>query len=152
MVTSLIGFTKFKKAIRAITRSKYNAHTEPIFKELNLLKIKDIYKIQHLKFFCKYVNNNLPEYFQAISFIYHSEIHSHRTRHRNNFVISRANYEYTKRCIQINLVYILNDTPNIIKDKCCTYSLHGFFISAKQNYLYKCHLPNCYVCKLQNQD
>ena len=41
---------KIQKAIRAITRSKYNAHTEPIFKELNLLKIEDIYKIQHLKF------------------------------------------------------------------------------------------------------
>ena len=33
---------------------KYNAHTEPIFKELDSLKIEDIYKIQHLKFFYKY--------------------------------------------------------------------------------------------------
>ena len=147
---------KLKKAIRAITRSKYNTHSEPIFKELDLLKIDDIYKIQHLKFFYKYVNNNLPECFQAMSFIYHSEIHSHHTRHRNNFVISRTNYEYTKRSIRINLVYILNDTPNIIQDKCCTHSLHGFFIYAKQNNLNKyetyCHIPNCYVCKLQNQD
>ena len=63
---------KFKKAIRAITPSKYNAHYEPIFKELNLLKIEDIYKIQHLNFFYKYVNNNLPEYFQAMSFLYNT--------------------------------------------------------------------------------
>ena len=82
---------KIKKAIRAITRSKYNAQTEPIFKELSLLKIEDIYKIHHLKLFYKYVNKNLPEYFQAMSFIYHSEIHSHHTRHRNNFVIPKYN-------------------------------------------------------------
>ena len=76
----------------------------------------------------KYVNNNLPEYFQAMSFIYHSEIHSHHTRRRNNFVISRTNYEYKKRSIRLYLVYILNATLNIIKDKCRTHSLHGFFI------------------------
>ena len=76
---------KIQKAVRAITRSKYNAHSEPIFKELNLLKVEDIYKMQHLKFFYKYVNNKLPEYCQAMSFIYHSEIHSHHTRHRNHF-------------------------------------------------------------------
>ena len=36
---------KIQKAIRAITRSKYNAHTEPIFKELNLLKTFTKYTI-----------------------------------------------------------------------------------------------------------
>ena len=97
----------------------------------------------------------LLEYFLVMSFIYHSGNHSHYTRHINNFVISRTNYEYTKRCIRITIVYILNDTRNIIKDKCRTHSLHGLFIYAKQNYLNKyetyCHFPNCYVCKLRNQ-
>ena len=31
-----------KKAIRIISLAKYNAHTEPLFKTLNLLKINDI--------------------------------------------------------------------------------------------------------------
>ena len=31
-----------KKAIRTITRSKYNAHTEPLFKKLNILKVNEI--------------------------------------------------------------------------------------------------------------
>ena len=34
-----------KKAVRAITNSKYNAHTDPIFKALNLLKLFDLYKV-----------------------------------------------------------------------------------------------------------
>ncbi len=39
-----------KKAIRTISLSKYNAHTEPIFKTLKLLKVKDILTLQELKF------------------------------------------------------------------------------------------------------
>ena len=42
-----------KKAIRIITLSKYNAHTAPIYKELKLLKVSDIYKLQKLKFYHK---------------------------------------------------------------------------------------------------
>ena len=37
-----------KKAVRSITLSKYNAHTEPIFKTLKLLKINDILNTKHL--------------------------------------------------------------------------------------------------------
>ena len=33
-----------------MTNSKYNSHTEPLFKELKLLKISDIFKIQCMKF------------------------------------------------------------------------------------------------------
>ena len=40
-----------KKAIRIVSLSKYSAHTEPIFKRLNLLTVADILKIQELKFY-----------------------------------------------------------------------------------------------------
>ena len=39
-----------KKAIRIITSSNFLAHSEPIFKQLHLLKSYDIYKCQLLKF------------------------------------------------------------------------------------------------------
>ena len=35
-----------KKAIRLISLAKYNAHTEPLFKTLNLLKINDIFTLK----------------------------------------------------------------------------------------------------------
>ena len=38
-----------KKAIRIITLAKYNAHTEPIFKKLSILKIHDLFSICQLK-------------------------------------------------------------------------------------------------------
>ena len=51
-----------KKAIRIVSLSKYNAHTEPIFKRLQLLKVADILKIQELKGYYIFMNNTLPRY------------------------------------------------------------------------------------------
>ncbi len=34
-----------KKVLRILTVSKYNAHTEPLFKKLKLLKVNDILKL-----------------------------------------------------------------------------------------------------------
>ena len=39
-----------KRAIRIITLSKYNDHTAPLFKKLNLLTIKDILALQELNY------------------------------------------------------------------------------------------------------
>ena len=40
-----------KRALRIMTNSKYNAHTEPLFKDLKLLKLDGIFDIQCMKFF-----------------------------------------------------------------------------------------------------
>ena len=39
-----------KRALRIMTNSGYNAHTEPLFKQLYLLKVKDIFDVQCMKF------------------------------------------------------------------------------------------------------
>ena len=38
-----------KRAISIMTNNKYNAHTDPLFKRLKLLKIKDIVDVQCMK-------------------------------------------------------------------------------------------------------
>ena len=48
------------KAIRTVMISSYNAHTEPFFKNLKLLKIQDILTLQTLKIDNKFRNNKLP--------------------------------------------------------------------------------------------
>ena len=40
-----------KKAIRAVVKAKYNAHTEPIFKMLKIVKVSDIFILRSLKFY-----------------------------------------------------------------------------------------------------
>ena len=37
-----------KRAVRIISCSKYNSHTEPIFKQLNLLKLHDIFVLNFI--------------------------------------------------------------------------------------------------------
>ena len=69
-----------KKAIWTISKSKYNAHTEPIFKKLQFLKLNDIFKLQQLKFYYKLIKGDLPKYFQHFSYIHNFEIHHHYTR------------------------------------------------------------------------
>ena len=51
-----------KRAIRIITCSKFNAHTNPIFKSLKLLKLDDLRMLNEFKFYFKFVNQSLPYY------------------------------------------------------------------------------------------
>ena len=52
-----------KKAIRIITCSEYLAHTEPLFKLLELLKVHYLYELKLSKFYYKLSYNHLPSYF-----------------------------------------------------------------------------------------
>ena len=76
MATAMNGFFKLqKKVIRIITLSKYNSHSEPHFKSLKLLKIKDILKLQQLKFIYKLLNKSIPKYFESMYPNYRYNIH-----------------------------------------------------------------------------
>ena len=49
--------------MRIATCSGYFAHTELNFKNLNLLKLEDIYKLKVLKFYFNLIKDNLPSKF-----------------------------------------------------------------------------------------
>ena len=68
-----------KRALRIMTDRKYNAHTEPLFKHLRLLKVNDIFDVQCLKFWYEFVNKKLPNYFRDM-FKYNYELHGMGTR------------------------------------------------------------------------
>ena len=55
-----------KKAIRCISGAKYNAHSDPIFKQLSILKFDDIYKLSVAKIMLTYVREELPTPLQSI--------------------------------------------------------------------------------------
>ena len=54
-----------KKVVRTITNSAYIAHSEPILKGLNLLKVQDLHELKISKFFYKLYANDLPIYFDV---------------------------------------------------------------------------------------
>ena len=140
-----------KKAVRIITLSKYNAHTASIYKELKLLKVRDIYKLQELKFYHKLINKQLPECFYNIPYTNTFEIHQYDTRDKNRLFMSRNNHVFANKCIRYSMIRTGNNSPNDITVH--THSLYGFSSYIKQyllgNYEYNCTKQNCYICRNQ---
>ncbi len=133
--------------------SKYNAHNEPIFKELKLLKLNDIFKLQELKFYCTFKNIKLTYYLLNLPISPATDTHDYATRTQHNIWLMKTNHEYAKHCIRVNLPKVINSTPSEILDKIYTHSLQGFtgYIKLKCITSYKetCSIVNCYICSRQ---
>ena len=52
-----------KKAVRVLFFKSSIAHTKPIFKRMNQLKLTDMYTCNFLKLYYKLYRNKLPDYF-----------------------------------------------------------------------------------------
>ena len=142
-----------KWAIRTVTNSKYNAHTDPIFKKLGLLKIHDIYKSTALKVYFKYKNDKVPSYFKEL-FSVSYQFHDHDTRNRNQPRFYQTNTALAKASVRYYVPRLIHTTPNIVTDKINTHSMHGFSAYVKNYFigLYQsdCLLQNCYICQKEN--
>ena len=74
-------------------RSKYNAHTEPLIKALDILNIAVTLKLNVLNFYYKYRHRSLPSYFYTYNKETQGAHHSHDTRQQNQL---RTNITRTK--------------------------------------------------------
>ena len=139
-----------KKVIRTITCSKYNAHTEPLFKRLNILKFEDLRNLNRLKFFHKFSNNCLPEYFLTNYIMRNRDIHDRNTRNQNRYIIPQHSHQFFKTGLRYSLVITVNSTPGELLSLCETHSLKAFAHRVKQSFLNKyeiaCNITNCYIC------
>ena len=139
-----------KKLIRIIVCGKYNSHTEPIFKALDILKVNDLFNLQALKFYYKHLNGKLPVYFSKMQFIPQSEVHPYNTRYNYLIPSNVTRLKMSQNCIRNYISKILAKTPGNILQKVYTHSLHGFSNYAKRHYLSmyheSCAIENCYVC------
>ena len=135
---------------KILTLSKYNAHTESLFNQLNLLKVVDIHKLQQLKFYYRYLKNDLPEYFTCLNYIPHSIHHDYNTRYRHNLCNSLIKHTFAMKCIRYSIPLLINESPPLIIGKFSTHSLTGFSSYTKHYYISKynvtCIQPNCYIC------
>lgn len=160
-----------KRALRNVAKVKYNAHTEPIFKNLNLLKCDDIFKLSCIKLYYKFHNNILPEYFADFPF---TDIRDNAENNRprriracpDRFRDSQADLpnlnpiiqtiptekNNSRNCIRHFIPKLINDRyiPDIARDKIHTHSTKGFNDYTKnviiQNYCTTCSIINCYIC------
>ena len=72
-----------KRFIRIISLSTYNAHTKPLFKNLEILTIKNLFDLNCLKFVYYYKKGGLPKHFLSFRCVQRAAIHDHDTRFAN---------------------------------------------------------------------
>ena len=138
-----------KKLVRLICCAKYNAHTDPLFRELGLLKIKDIFELQCAKFYYRFEHDKLPFYFDNF-FMRNAQLHGYNTRQRDALHLYRFHLSATGKCIRFHIPNLINNLPRHVKDKINTHSLPGFAHALKQYLISKydtqCQILNCYIC------
>ena len=123
-----------KRAMRIISLSKYNSHTDPIFKKLNILKLEDIFKLSLLKFQFKFRHELLPTYFFTM-FSKETLNHSYNTRHRDDPRYPIPNTVLAENTIRFHLPAFIDTIPELIIDKIDTHSEKGFVHYAKTKFI-----------------
>ena len=154
-----------KKAVRVISSSEYRAHTEPLFKNLNILRISDIYNYKLLIFYYNLTNNNTPTYFDNFTPIL-SQGNNRYAFRRPQFQIPKYYHVYSKLTCRYQLPHILNqymttdlhdngeDAPylSFVLKNIQNVSLISFKKSVKSYFVNKysseCTIANCYICQL----
>ncbi len=103
-----------KRAVRIITNSGYNSHTEPLFKRCQLFKLEDLYEFQVSLFMHDFINSKLPHSFNGV-FRFNSDIQdSHRTRQSNLINVPRCDSAYSNRLPLYSFPVIWNTWTRII--------------------------------------
>lgn len=140
-----------KKAIRIIAKTKYNAHTDPLFKRFKILKLEDLKKLNELKFFHKITNSMLPEYFLNNFINTNYNIHNISTRNATSLATPVHRHQLFKSSLRYSIINTVNSLPPTILSKCRTHSLNSFTDHVKQfffnSYPENCSIHNCYVCR-----
>ena len=143
---------------RIITENYYIAHSEPIFKSLELLKIDDNFKLKILKFYYNLANYCLPDYFINYLNVINNELpHSYELRinARPLIQLPKIHQQIGEFGLLYQLVNLLNNThehyPEIrakIDLKSHSMSVIGVYIANiyLNTYKFECDLRFCYEC------
>ena len=138
-----------KRTIQNITKSDYRAHTEPLCKEHNLLKVHDIYYLAVLKFYSKLVSNNLPPYLSSFTLQFSAGQQNYNLRNPT-MQLPRIKHEFPKQSLRYKLITTLNISANETIEVAKTQSQQSLINLARANivtgYSATCNLLVCYVC------
>ena len=67
------------KAVRIISGSEYDAHCDPIYKDLNIIKVKDLLYLKYSSLMWDFDHNDIPNNFKD-HFVYANQTHRYSTR------------------------------------------------------------------------
>ena len=78
-----------------MSRSAFDAHTDPLFKNLKILNLENIYKLQIGKFMYQYRSGLRPYSFNSMFLVTH-QVHSYGTRNSEFFLFTTTQDQYKK--------------------------------------------------------
>ena len=158
-----------KRAVRVIcSANTYNAHTEPLFKSCNLLKVTDIYETKMLVFYHNLLLQSTPNHFNSFTPSYSTGNLRYPIRDPK-FKLPSHSHEYTKLTCRYQLpsllnMYILSDRAtdktgeevnfsNLLRNS-RNIPKHTFKKLLKSHYISEystaCRVQNCYICQNRN--
>ena len=116
-----------KRSLRIVVNTDYVAHSEPICKSLNILKVTDMFKIMIWKFYYKLMNGILPSYFDIMKPVLPPICDYHDVR-RPIFHLPHIMHEFAEQLIQYQLIRQLNaeQCSILITTKVHTHSFVSF--------------------------
>ena len=141
-----------KKALRLITNSSYISHTEPLCKELRVLKVFDMFYVAVWKFYYKLMHNDLPLYFSAMKPTLPTVCRRYEIR-TPMFHLPMIRHTFAEHSIRFCLINLLNKDTRYtsIMERVDTdpYYSFKFYMKGQVLELYQkeCIIVNCYVCR-----
>lgn len=155
IITTL--FRKQKASIRVVTGSKYNSHTEPLFKSLNILPLPSLCEFFQIQFVQRFVQGLLPAIFNNLwvtNAAYRTGLTSMSLRNSDDFYFPFARISQT--AIQPYFAFprtwstFHREDIKIIRDKIeFNEKLKTYFLE-KLSATVKCDRLFCPSCSLPN--
>ena len=104
--------------MRIITFSNYDSHSNPLFIDLKILKVRELIKMQQLKLAFEYCYGIIPIDLQSL-------FHSSKDTHSTNLVLKSDR----KNCLFLPSVKTVHSGSRSLRYQCA--SLWNFFVTSK---------------------
>ena len=122
-------------ALRTILDNKFNAHTEPICKVEQLLKVKEIYRLGVYKVFYKLINNHLPHYFQDFTPTFSDGVNYDSLRNPIRQIPRiKFKHKFPRHSLRYQLIKTLNNTSETITEMAISQSQKNFIAYINKMY------------------
>ena len=141
-----------KKAVRNIANEDYIAHSEPLCKSLNILKIPDIFTCSLWKFYYKLSKNQLPTYFDVMIPMLPNICNIYNIRHPT-FHLPLVKHDFAEQRLDYQLIKLLNTNESTAFTlKAQSLFFYGFKTFVKyyilNNYVDRCYDVHCLICHM----
>ena len=73
------------------------------------------------------------------------EVHSQDARDNNKINTYKVKHAFAQKCLRHSLLLLLNNLPEIVKEKLISHSTQGFAKYLLQSYRVACTIQDCYV-------